>query len=437
MIGAMPAVEYQNLPISKEAPILPDGKTEADVLDAVLGGETLDTEKGRTRMKRVHLWWDGEGTTRAGYKLPVGRLVEGTPTAVWRQVQAAAAAVNGARGGVDISDADKRAVWASVMRYYDKAGVEPDERPTFKGDELEGEVAFSELELDASAGLPTEFRILKAGENLAIKKGDEILLMFDALARNAVQERLDKRGNRPIPFDFGHRMVKPLSERSEDDDRAVGWLTPEIRGGELWATNVEFGSEATKRLKNREFRYFSPVLGLDVSKDGIVRPTNLQNVALTNLPGLQDAQPLVASDEDGTMDESKKITLTLDEFSALQGAKDENVKLAARVVELEERETVRAKEAEAAKVESYIAELTSVGKLPPAQQEWARGLSLSELEEFALRAPVMAPPVAKPPKADSPETIELSDEEKAVAKVMGTPLDKVRETKRLALAEAE
>jgi len=85
-----------------------------------------DPEKRRKYRGRF-FWWDGEGTTFGGYKLPFVDIVDGKPKAIWRGVVAAMAALLGARGGVDIPDEDRKAVYNHICRYYEKAGKEPPE----------------------------------------------------------------------------------------------------------------------------------------------------------------------------------------------------------------------------------------------------------------------------------------------------------------------
>ena len=72
---------------------------------------------------------------------------------------------------------------------------------------------------------------------------------------------------------------------------AAGWIKDlEVREDGLWA-QVEWTSQAEGYLKQREYRYFSPVLRLDPATR---RPQELMNVALTNIPAIQGINPVVA-----------------------------------------------------------------------------------------------------------------------------------------------
>lgn len=71
------------------------------------------------------LWYDPEESDSFGaYKLPVADVVEGELCVVPRAVFSAAAAMLGARGGVDIPEADRDEVIANIERYYQKLGLE-------------------------------------------------------------------------------------------------------------------------------------------------------------------------------------------------------------------------------------------------------------------------------------------------------------------------
>ncbi|MCK9629341.1 MAG: HK97 family phage prohead protease [Bacteroidales bacterium] len=71
------------------------------------------------KYRKAFLWYDAEDAENYGaYKLPVGDIVDDELHAVWRGVAAAAAAMAGARGGVDIPDEDRTAVIATLKAYY-------------------------------------------------------------------------------------------------------------------------------------------------------------------------------------------------------------------------------------------------------------------------------------------------------------------------------
>ena len=74
------------------------------------------------KFRRAFLWFDREDQDNFGaYKLPIGDIIDGKFTAVWRGVTAAAGAIQGARGGVDIPEGDVGRIQANLSRYYAKA----------------------------------------------------------------------------------------------------------------------------------------------------------------------------------------------------------------------------------------------------------------------------------------------------------------------------
>lgn len=70
-----------------------------------------------------YFWTDPEGdaATKAAYKLPFASRSGGTLHAVWNGVTAAAAAIQGARGGVAIPEGDVAGVKSKIEAYYTKA----------------------------------------------------------------------------------------------------------------------------------------------------------------------------------------------------------------------------------------------------------------------------------------------------------------------------
>jgi len=73
---------------------------------------------------------------------------------------------------------------------------------------------------------------------------------------------------------------------------AAGWIKRMIDRGTdgLWVT-VEWTARAMEYLKNREYRYFSPVFWFE---EGTRRVFRIQNVALTNDPLINSLKPIMA-----------------------------------------------------------------------------------------------------------------------------------------------
>src|SRR4030067_278291 len=93
------------------------------------GGATFDDKKRVRTINSAHLWEVSLVTfplnaTATSYKLPIADVIGGELTAVPRGIFAAAGALLGARGGVDIPAEAKRRIASHLERYYSKLDME-------------------------------------------------------------------------------------------------------------------------------------------------------------------------------------------------------------------------------------------------------------------------------------------------------------------------
>lgn len=153
------------------------------------------------------------------------------------------------------------------------------------------------LELEAGKA-PTEFRIFRAGENPSTKG----TFIFDEQAAASVMAAYAARGL-DLMMDFEHMsLVKPPIIAPASCKR---WV-PQIRNGELWATECGWTNRARGMIEEGEIRYFSPAFNFDPLT---MRVINVINCALTNNPALDAITPLVkasAGADDATTDENKE-----------------------------------------------------------------------------------------------------------------------------------
>jgi hypothetical protein len=99
--------------------------------------EDLQDKEKQRRYAMRFFWADDERLDNFGaYKLPHVDIVDGKPYAIWRGVVAAMAALLGARGGVDIPEADREKVYRAIAKYYRKADKEPPEFRSYTPEEL-------------------------------------------------------------------------------------------------------------------------------------------------------------------------------------------------------------------------------------------------------------------------------------------------------------
>jgi hypothetical protein len=74
----------------------------------------------------AHVWYDAAAPDNFGsYKLLVADVVDGRLVAVPRAVMAAAAVMQGSRGGVDLPTGDIPRVKGHLARYYQKMDEQP------------------------------------------------------------------------------------------------------------------------------------------------------------------------------------------------------------------------------------------------------------------------------------------------------------------------
>jgi len=81
-----------------------------------------DAEEGPNEKYRdAHVWYDAEEKDQFGaYKLLIADVIDGKLKAVPRGVMAAAAVMQGSRGGVDLPERDVDRVKSHLAKYYDK-----------------------------------------------------------------------------------------------------------------------------------------------------------------------------------------------------------------------------------------------------------------------------------------------------------------------------
>lgn len=313
------------------------------------------------------------------------------------------------------------------------------------------------LELDGEA--PTEFRILRAGDN-ATKKGT---LIFDESAAQSVLGEFSDHGV-DLPIDFGHAMAGhggPL------DQIAAGWFKPSVKEGELWASDVTWTPRGSKGVTDREWRYTSLYGDVERVDDGRLRLVRLRTVSLTNTPATVGVDPLVASESTqkgpktmdiaqlvlaavGAKDEADAgakvralvdLSARLAELTGKQAADEQIAVVSALKISHEKLEKIETELSELKqknaddKRDGLIATLTEAGKLTPAQHDWARSLTLSALEAFGETAPVVVPgKESNPTPKPNGESVELSAEDKKMAKAFGNDPEAVLAEKRRAIA---
>ena len=96
-----------------------DGAAAEKRVRAWAGAEDEPNEKYRD----AHVWYDADKKENfTAYKLLIADVINGEIRAVPRGFMAAAAVMQGSRGGVDLPDKDIDRVKSHLAKYYDKLG---------------------------------------------------------------------------------------------------------------------------------------------------------------------------------------------------------------------------------------------------------------------------------------------------------------------------
>jgi phage I-like protein len=304
---------------------------------------------------------------------------------------------------------------------------------------------------------PTELRMFEAGETDTTKGKFTVDL-------DRVMKRFREMGKDKLPFDYGHAMVS-----YGGDQRAAAWFVPEVRGGELWAVNIEWTPRALRELGDKEWRFYSPAFRAmwpDRGDDPAII-TELINCALTNLPATKNQKPIVASEDFETDNNNRKRSMKLilqklgvsEEGEAivrvdqLITGESANVALLSsfgfkNVTELASafsasQETVKKMKKESR--DATIAQLSKDGRLPPAQHDFARMLSDEQFSVFVAGLPESQAPspsapalqLSAPPSgagargvpAES-QNVTLTDEELEMGRQFGQSPEELLKTKK-------
>ncbi len=178
--------------------------------------------------------------------------------------------------------------------------------------------ALGALELAADGSPPTEFRIFSYGSN----PSDKGVFQFDERAAKLVMAAFAKKGSR-LTMDYEHQALNAPENGKEAPNSCYSW-TPEIRTNsdgkpELWATNAKWTDKAAGHIKAKEYLYFSPAF--ETEKDSM-RVARIVNMALTNIPALDNLEPLVAATTGVTAMKTTKCSVCLRALSFGDDDKD-------------------------------------------------------------------------------------------------------------------
>lgn len=296
----------------------------------------------------------------------------------------------------------------------------------------------------AESGLskvPSEIKILPLG-TVSSRKGT--FLVDD---RSVEMILKDFRGRKlDLVIDYEHQTLMNVQAP------AGGWITELYKGPDAIVAKVEWTPKALEYLKNREYRYLSPVI--KVQKDG--RVSAIQSVALTNTPAI-DGMFAMCKDNTEMKGENemdlKKLAAILglpegateaDVENALKAAVEKAMKgdetvlegsaigevvanstvlsllelpenastadVTARIMSLKNGDTQLAmrvqqleNEAKEREADMAVEAALKAGKIAAAQKEWARAYALKDKEGFQsfVSLTPAAVPMGKLPLTDA------------------------------------
>lgn len=259
------------------------------------------------------------------------------------------------------------------------------------------------ISLDAGS-VKNEAQVLPAAD---FEANGKKFVINAQVAQQLIADFASKKNDTLI--DYEHQML--LSKENGKPAPAAGWFNQlEWRNDGLYATNVSWTAAATEFLEKKEYRYTSAVFLYDVVTGEIHK---FINFCLTNDPAVDGMESLAALSMDQlstlgdlTMSTSELAALTSqvttlqtqlaaekDKVTALTTEKAAlTTDLTAAQKRADDLETEKKQAAEAAEKKQHgdlLQTALTDGKLIPAQEEWAKGLSLQALTDYLAAAPVV------------------------------------------------
>ncbi|WP_076263693.1 hypothetical protein [Intrasporangium flavum] len=116
----MSVTSFQDLPLADR-----DREWDGDAAEKRVRRWADAEDEPNARYRDAHVWYDAKKKDNfTAYKLLVADVVDGRLHAVPRGVMAAAAVMQGSRGGVDLPAKDADRVRSHLAKYYAKMGEE-------------------------------------------------------------------------------------------------------------------------------------------------------------------------------------------------------------------------------------------------------------------------------------------------------------------------
>lgn len=150
---------------------------------------------------------------------------------------------------------------------------------------------------DGQFTAPQKFVLLKLGKNMFTIDDDNGEFDMDENSAQSIVDDFNKRG-RDLVIDYDHATLDPTSA-AEGNSPACGWVRQlefDPKHG-IVAVVKSWTPKAMERMRNKEYRYFSPVVNFDPAKakSGKLAPIGVHSIGLTNHPALHKPEALIAA----------------------------------------------------------------------------------------------------------------------------------------------
>ena len=117
----MAVTSFQDLPLTDR-----DREWDGDAAERRVRTWAGADDEPNARYRDAHVWYDADQKDSfTAYKLLIADVVDGHLKAVPRAVFAAAAVMQGSRGGVDVPEKDRSRIRGHLARYYEKLDDTP------------------------------------------------------------------------------------------------------------------------------------------------------------------------------------------------------------------------------------------------------------------------------------------------------------------------
>jgi hypothetical protein len=112
----MAVTAFQDLPLAES-----DRAWDGSAAEKRVRAWAAAQDEPNAKYRDAHVWYDaGKKSNFTAYKLLIADVVDGKLVAVPRAVRAAAAVLQGSRGGIDLPDRDIAQVRSHLAKYYAK-----------------------------------------------------------------------------------------------------------------------------------------------------------------------------------------------------------------------------------------------------------------------------------------------------------------------------